>query len=118
MSQNLSRAIAVVGIDIGKNSFHVVGLDERGAIALSDVVAWPSWSTTCQYAAMPDRHGGLRRCTSAACTSTCARPMCPAERANNWHGLGSELLRDNDTEARCDLRDQPHQHRRTLSHSA
>jgi hypothetical protein len=26
--------IAVVGIDIGKNSFHVVGLDQRGAIVL------------------------------------------------------------------------------------
>jgi Tfp pilus assembly PilM family ATPase len=26
MSQNLSRVIAVIGIDIGKNSFHVVGL--------------------------------------------------------------------------------------------
>jgi hypothetical protein len=26
MSQNLSRAIAVIGIDIGKNSFHVVVL--------------------------------------------------------------------------------------------
>jgi hypothetical protein len=26
MSQNLSGAIAVVGIDIGKNSFHIVGL--------------------------------------------------------------------------------------------
>jgi len=25
-------AIAVVGIDIGKNSFHIVGLDDRGAI--------------------------------------------------------------------------------------
>ena len=34
MSQNLSRAISVIGIDIGKNSFHIVGLDERGAIAL------------------------------------------------------------------------------------
>jgi Tfp pilus assembly PilM family ATPase len=34
MSQNLSSAIAVIGIDIGKNSFHVVGLDERGAIVL------------------------------------------------------------------------------------
>ena len=34
MSRNLSRAIAVIGIDIGKNSFHVVGFDERGAIAL------------------------------------------------------------------------------------
>ena len=27
MSQTLKTAIAVVGIDIGKNSFHVVGLD-------------------------------------------------------------------------------------------
>ena len=26
--------IAVVGIDIGKNSFHIVGLDRRGAIVL------------------------------------------------------------------------------------
>ena len=32
MSQKLNAAIAAVGIDIGKNSFHVVGHDERGAI--------------------------------------------------------------------------------------
>jgi hypothetical protein len=29
MSQSLNSAIAVIGIDIGKNSFHVVGLDDR-----------------------------------------------------------------------------------------
>ena len=34
MSQILSSAIAAIGIDIGKNSFHVVGLDARGAILL------------------------------------------------------------------------------------
>ncbi len=34
MSQNLNSAIAVIGIDIGKNSFHVVGLDSRGAVGL------------------------------------------------------------------------------------
>ena len=34
MSQNFKDAIAVIGIDIGKNSFHVVGLDSRGAITL------------------------------------------------------------------------------------
>jgi transposase len=28
-------AIAVIGIDIGKNSFHIVGLDGRGAIVLT-----------------------------------------------------------------------------------
>ena len=32
MSQHFSTTIAVIGIDIGKNSFHVVGLDQRGAI--------------------------------------------------------------------------------------
>jgi Tfp pilus assembly PilM family ATPase len=26
-----SRTIATIGIDIGKNTFHLVGLDERGA---------------------------------------------------------------------------------------
>jgi hypothetical protein len=30
--QKLSTTIAVIGIDIGKNSFHVVGLDQPGAI--------------------------------------------------------------------------------------
>jgi hypothetical protein len=30
MSQTLKTAIAVVGVDIGKNSFHIVGLDQRG----------------------------------------------------------------------------------------
>jgi transposase len=34
MSQNLNSAVAVIGIDIGKNSFHVVGLDDRGAVVL------------------------------------------------------------------------------------
>ena len=34
MSQTPSTAIAVVGIDIGKNSFHIVGHDDRGAIVL------------------------------------------------------------------------------------
>jgi transposase len=34
MSPKLNAAIAVIGIDIGKNSFHVVGLDRRGAIVL------------------------------------------------------------------------------------
>jgi hypothetical protein len=29
MSQNLSSLVAVIGIDIGKNSFHAVGLYVR-----------------------------------------------------------------------------------------
>jgi transposase len=34
MSQTLKTSIAVIGIDIGKNSFHLVGQDRRGAIVL------------------------------------------------------------------------------------
>jgi hypothetical protein len=34
MSEKLNSAIAVIGIDIGKNSFHLVGHDRRGAIVL------------------------------------------------------------------------------------
>ena len=34
MSQTLKTSVAVIGVDIGKNSFHVVGQDRRGAIVL------------------------------------------------------------------------------------
>src|SRR6516162_7231911 len=34
ISAKLDTAIAVIGIDIGKNSFHVVGHDKHGAIVL------------------------------------------------------------------------------------
>jgi transposase len=34
MLQKLNSEIAVIGIDIGKNSFHIVGQDQRGAIVL------------------------------------------------------------------------------------
>jgi hypothetical protein len=30
MSQKLNSAIVAIGIDIGKNSFHLVGQDRRG----------------------------------------------------------------------------------------
>ena len=32
MSPKFNSEIAVIGIDIGKNSFHVVGPDRRGAL--------------------------------------------------------------------------------------
>jgi hypothetical protein len=34
MIAKFNSEIAVIGIDIGKNSFHIVGLDRRGAIVL------------------------------------------------------------------------------------
>jgi hypothetical protein len=36
----ITTTIAVIGIDIGKNSFHVVGLDRRGTIVLLQQRSW------------------------------------------------------------------------------
>ena len=33
MARELNSVIAVIGIDIGKNSFHIIGHHERGSIA-------------------------------------------------------------------------------------
>jgi hypothetical protein len=53
MSQNLDVSPAVIGIDIGKNSFHVVGQDTRGAIVLRQRWSCGQWkrgSPTCRRA--------------------------------------------------------------------
>jgi hypothetical protein len=47
MSHTLNAAIAVIGIDIGKNSFHIVGLDQRGAIVLRQKWWWKHGFPTC-----------------------------------------------------------------------
>ena len=42
MSDKSNLPVATMGIDIGKNAIHVVGLDRRGAIApAAEVVSWP-----------------------------------------------------------------------------
>src|ERR1700693_5777443 len=51
MSQNLNSAVAVIGIDIGKNSFHIVGLDSRGAIVLRQ--KWARGQVEARLANMP-----------------------------------------------------------------
>ena len=51
MSQTLNAAIAVIGIDIGKNSFHIVGHDERGAIVLRQ--KWSRGQVEARLANMP-----------------------------------------------------------------
>src|SRR3954451_12038876 len=66
MSEKLNSKIAVIGIDIGKNSFHIVGQDRRGALVLRQ-----KWSRSqvearlCQPAAVSDWHGGLHRGASS-----------------------------------------------------
>jgi transposase len=51
MATTASTAIAVIGIDIGKNSFHIVGLDDRGAIVLRQ--KWSRGQVEIRLANMP-----------------------------------------------------------------
>ena len=62
MSQTLNAAIAVIGIDIGKNSFHVVGLEARGALVLRQ--KW-SRSQVARFANMPPCLIGMEACVGA-----------------------------------------------------
>jgi transposase len=56
-------AIAVIGIDIGKNSFHVVGLDSRGAIVLRQ--KWSRGQIEARFANMSACLIGMEACVGA-----------------------------------------------------
>jgi transposase len=63
MSHKLNTAIAVIGIDIGKNSFHVVGHDERGAIVLRQ--KWSRGQVEARFSNMPPCLVGMEACVGA-----------------------------------------------------
>jgi hypothetical protein len=63
MSRNLNSAVAVIGIDIGKNSFHVVGLDDRGAIVLRQ--KWSRGQIEARLANLPPCLIGMEACVGA-----------------------------------------------------
>ena len=63
MSQGLNCAVAVIGIDIGKNTFHVVGLDDRGAIVLRQ--KWSRGQIEARLANMPPCLIGMEACVGA-----------------------------------------------------
>jgi transposase len=63
MSQQLSTTIAVIGVDIGKNSFHVVGLDHRGAIVLRQ--KWSRGQVESRFANIPPCLIGMEACVGA-----------------------------------------------------
>jgi len=63
MSQRLNTAIAVIGIDIGKNFSDVVGLDKRGAIILRQ--KWSRGQVEARLANMPPCLIGMEACVGA-----------------------------------------------------
>src|ERR1700760_3562900 len=60
MSQKLSSATAVIGIDIGKNSFHIVGHDQRGVIVLRQ--KWSRGQVEARLANLPPCLIGMEAC--------------------------------------------------------
>jgi transposase len=63
MSHLISNAIAVIGIDIGKNSFHIVGLDAEGAIVLRQ--KWSRGQVEVRLANVPSCLVGMEACVGA-----------------------------------------------------
>jgi hypothetical protein len=79
MSQKLNSAIAVIGIDIGKNSFHIVGHDQRDAIVLRQ--KWSRGQVETRLANLPPCLIGMEACVGASSQSQAqdAWPRCPAD---------------------------------------
>ena len=63
MPEKLNATVAAVGIDIGKYSFHVVGLDQRGAIVLRQ--KWSRSQLGSRFANMPPCLVGMEACGGA-----------------------------------------------------
>jgi transposase len=63
MLATTGQKISVVGIDIGKNSFHVVGLDDRGAIVLRQ--KWSRGQVQTRLANLPPCLIGMEACVGA-----------------------------------------------------
>ena len=75
MSHKLNSAIAVVGIDIGKNSFHLVGQDKRGEIVLQQ--KWSRGQVEARLANLSPCLIGMEACVGAH--ASCGRSaMTPA----------------------------------------
>jgi transposase len=63
MSNKSDSTVATMGIDIGKNSFHGVGLDRRGAIVLRQ--KWSRGQVEARLANMPPCLVGMEACVGA-----------------------------------------------------
>jgi transposase len=63
MSNKSNPTVATMGIDIGKNSFHVVGLDQRGAIVLRQ--KWSRGQIEARLANMAPCLIGMEACVGA-----------------------------------------------------
>ena len=63
MSGKHNSVIAAIGIDIGKNSFHLVGQDRRGALVLRQ--KWSRGQVEARLANLPPCMIGMEACVGA-----------------------------------------------------
>ncbi|MBB3020782.1 hypothetical protein FHR70_003870 [Microvirga lupini] len=71
--QTTTEAIATIGIDLGKNIFHLIGMDARGKILLRRKIARAAAVLPGQRPGLPDRNGGLRGRPSCWASARCPR---------------------------------------------
>src|SRR5260221_3763062 len=63
MSQKPDTSAAVIGIDIGKNSFHIVGQNQHGAVVLRQ--KWSRGQVEARFANVPPCLIGMEACVGA-----------------------------------------------------
>src|SRR5262244_1759180 len=63
MSRKLDNSPAVIGIDIGKNSFHIIGQNQRGAVVLRQ--KWSRGQVEARLANLPPCRIGMEACVGA-----------------------------------------------------
>ena len=72
MSQKLDTSPAAIGIDIGKNSFHIVGQNQRGAIVLRQ--KWSRGQVEARLANLPPCLIGMEACVECPLASALPAP--------------------------------------------
>ena len=63
MSRKATNSVTTIGIDIGKNSFHVVGLDSEGSMVLRQKLS--RGQVTVRFANLPSCLIGMEACVGA-----------------------------------------------------
>ncbi len=111
MPATAQTAIAVIGIDIGKDSFHVVGLDNVGAIVLRQ--KWSRGQVETRFANLPPCLIGMEVCVGAHHLSRKLKELGLAGSMANMFANPLRRLHKYDIEATSFQNMEPHlAHRR------
>ena len=76
MSRKTDTVVAnTIGIDTGKNTLHLIGLDDEGSDCFArEAHSRPDCNTAGEFAAVPDRYRGRHGDTLCSPRADCARP--------------------------------------------